>query len=78
MTEHVVSAREFVRAGGTFSLAEWAQLSPEERTAATEAGDERLQRTADLVVDTLVERLAEGLAVARLDAAAKKAEEGAP
>jgi hypothetical protein len=78
VTEHVVSAREFVRAGGTFDLAEWAQLSPEERTAAAEAGDERLQRTADLVADTLVERLAEGLAVMRLDMAARKAEEVTP
>ena len=78
MSGHVVSVREFVRSGGTFSFAEWALLSPEGQVAAAEAGDERMQRTADLVADTLVERIAEGLAVARLDMAAKKAEEGAP
>ena len=57
-----MSALELVCAdfiGCGFSVAEWAQLTVDERKAATAARDGLLQRHADMIVDTLLERVEE-------------------
>lgn len=68
-----VDPRGFLIAGGRFSLAEWIGLDDDEREAAIEAGEVLEQRRADLIVDTLAERVAEELERLQLERMAKEA-----
>ena len=79
--ERLVSARDFVTAGGSVSLSEWANLSDEERGAMVKAGIERDELFADMVVSRLVEVARDASELIRLSTLLRKAEaqlEGEP
>ena len=66
---------DFIGCG--FSVEEWAQLDADERGAAVAARDGLMQRLADMIVDTLSERLEDDHEDATLDALMEAAEQEA-
>jgi len=66
---------DFIGCG--FSVAEWAQLDADERRAAVDARDALMQRQADMIVDTLMERVEEDAENEQLSAMMDAAEQEA-
>ncbi len=75
MKEVAISPRDFIRAGGRFSLAEWVDLSPDERAAAVTAGDEMRTETAEEVVIAILEGVKAAMGDLRLESLLRQAEE---
>lgn len=75
---------QFIRAGGTLTLSEWIELSPEVRAALAQAGEERAaerdQQLAAEIVDMIGSALVQRKVDRDLDGAmarlAEKAREG--
>lgn len=57
MRELTISARDFVSAGGQLSLAEWVDLSDEERAACVEARRGWLDEQASVIANRIIDRI---------------------
>lgn len=57
MTEHLVSARDFIHAGGRPTLREWAKLTESERAAMMEATAEANEELAKVIIGHVVAML---------------------
>ncbi|RKY16664.1 MAG: hypothetical protein DRQ55_17520 [Planctomycetota bacterium] len=75
MNEVTVNVRDFVRAGGKLSLAEWVTLDEREREACVTAGDELAELQAERVVSMIVDAVRQAVEEHRLESLIGKAEE---
>ena len=70
--------REFLLAGGRITYEEWASLDADQRASLAEAGALIMQEQADMIVDSLAERIGEFVDQAKLEAEAEKIAKGVP
>ena len=75
MKEVTISARDFVRAGGTITLEQWLDFDDEERAAFAEAGDSARREAVAAVVECVADAVREIAQEASLARLAAKAEE---
>jgi len=67
MTEIVISARDFIMAGGVLSLDAWLDLSEDDREAFKIAGREKEERMADDLIDRISATFSEVADTIRLE-----------